>query len=234
MFESMGRSYYHLLKKFHVKVSIIRRLPDSLQCNRFERNLNYPHYFDNLYRQVYRINKNNYKQSQTIILKALKHIMLEVGNGCSNLVEYIDYFKHSIKNQRLLLSKGFHNPWLLLQILSSRSKFIHVWGKFIKMGHYLGTMMACFKIYSPKKNSKGKKYRLLRLKEESQNILRNNRISTYLDIYYLFILIFFLLIVRISFFPVEFVTFSLFSYFLLSFLVYSYIPQISLWKHQIN
>ncbi len=168
MFGSMRDSYYHLLKKFNKKVVEKIKLPSFIQCNTFEGNLSKPEYVDHLYKTVHSINKNNYKKTQRMILNALKRIMLEVGNGCSNLIEFIDYFKHSINKDRFLLRKSFHNPWLLLQILSSRSKFISSWGKFIKMGHYLGTMMAWFKIYSPiKKKSlkrrKKKRYNSRRL-----------------------------------------------------------------------
>ena len=155
----MRRSYYHLLKKFKVKVIEKIKLPSYIQCNNFGGNLNKPEYVDHLYNTVHSISKNNYKKTQKMILNALKRIMLEVGNGCSNLIDFIDYFKHSIKKDTFLLRKNFHNPWLLLQILSSRSKFIRSWGKFIRMGHYLGTMMAWFKIYSPIKKRTLKKGR---------------------------------------------------------------------------
>ena len=154
MLESMLRSYIHLTKKFNVykKKKEVALIPRSIQCNSYHSTLTNPVYLDDLYKETQAITKETYKLAPKGIIKTLKKIMLEVGNECVNIIEYIDYFNDKLKKQTFLTEKDYHSPWLLLQVLSFRSKFKNSWGKFIQMGHYLGDLFAWVKIYSPKKN----------------------------------------------------------------------------------
>lgn len=151
MFHSMIRSYLHLTTKFSVINPKKVQAPPLIQCNNHHSNLNNPRYMEKIYKKVYSISKDNYKVCQKQVLRSLKKLMLEVGNNCVNIIEYIDFFGDRMKKQIFLQLNSFHNPWLLLQVLSSRSKFILNWGNFTKMGHYLGNLFAWYKIYSPKK-----------------------------------------------------------------------------------
>ena len=148
MFESMFRSYNHLLTKFNIKNNNKICVPHGIQCTSFHSTLS-SLYMEKLYKEIYSINKDNYRVVQNRILRALQRLMLEIGNNCSFIIDYIDYFENIIKGEKFLEKDNYHNPWLLLQVLSSRSKFINSWGKYVKMGHYIGNLFAWYKIYAP-------------------------------------------------------------------------------------
>ena len=152
MFETMLRSYFNLTKKFRLKSlrKNRRNVPRRIECKNFSNTIHKPSYIHGLYRDFYDLKKENYWTKPRTIINSLQSIMLEVGNNCAYIIEYIDFFKDLVKRQRYLKLKGFHNPWLLLQVLSTRLKFINSWGKYAKMGHYLGNLFAWYKIYNPK------------------------------------------------------------------------------------
>lgn len=152
MFESMLRSFLHLTKKFKIMSNRVVNIPRIIQCKTFRSSLHSPSYLHDLYKEFHSINKENYTKKPRNLLKTLQAIMLEVGNNCTYIIEYIDFFKNIIKRQSYLKKRDFHNPWLLLQVLSSRGKFLNSWGKYVKMGHYLGNFFAWYKIYSPKRS----------------------------------------------------------------------------------
>ena len=83
----------------------------------------------------------------------LLKIILETGNKCTNLLDYYHYFKDEIHALSYLKttsnSSKFNNPGLLLQVTSSKNNFLTSWGKFDKMGEFMGHILSWYRIYKP-------------------------------------------------------------------------------------
>lgn len=162
MFEGLYHGYNQLLRKFHVHAKVVydpvrkvwfkvaSKLPE-VTCTNYHAVLLDPEHIKSLYRTVHQMDKKNYKTHAKKILKNLENLVLEVGNNCENLLNIIEFTRKQYKELTFLKKKNYHNPWLLLQILSARNNFIHSWGKFRKMGMFLGHMFAWYKIYKPPK-----------------------------------------------------------------------------------
>ena len=158
----MYHGYNQLLRKFHVHAKVVydpvrktwfkvaNKLPE-ITCNNYHAVLIDTSHIKNLYRNIHEFDKNNYKIHPSNILKGLENVVLEVGNNCDNMINVIEFLRKQYKELTFLKKKKYHNPWLLLQILSARNNFIYSWGNFRKMGMYLGHMFAWYKIYKPPK-----------------------------------------------------------------------------------
>lgn len=162
LFEGMNHGYSQLLRKFHVHAKVVydpvrktwfkvkNKLPD-ITCSNYHAVLLNPEYIKNVYRDIHEFNKTTYKTQPKKILKSLENLILEVGNNCENMINVIEFIRKQFKELTFLKKKEYHNPWLLLQILSARNNFMYSWGNFRKMGMYLGHLFAWFKIYKPPK-----------------------------------------------------------------------------------
>ena len=161
--EGMMSGYHHLLKKYHIHSKVVYdptqkkwfrvkvKLP-QITCTNYHSVLLNKKYIKRFYDKIQKIDKNNYKTGQKDILKKLEYLILEVGNNCDNMLEYLDFFKNQGKDLFFLKKKEYHNPYLLMQIESSKNNVLYSIGKFRKLGKFLGSLFAWYKIYKPPQN----------------------------------------------------------------------------------
>ncbi len=161
--EGMLSGYNRLLKKYHIHSKVVYdptqkkwfrvkiKVP-QITCTNYHSVLLNPKYIQRFYDKIQKINENNYKTAIKDILRKLEFLILEVGNNCDNMLDYIQFFKDQAKELFFLKRKDYNNPYLLMQIQSSKNNFLYSIGKFRKMGKFLGSLIAWYKIYKPPQN----------------------------------------------------------------------------------
>lgn len=155
--------YNNLLKKYHIHSKVVYdptqkkwfrvkvKVP-SITCTNYHSVLLNKQFIQRFYDKIQKIDKNNYKTGQKDILRKLEYLVLEVGNNCDNMLGYIEFFKNQGKELFFLKKKEYHNPYLLMQVESSKNNVLYSIGKFRKLGKYLGSLFACYRIYKPPQN----------------------------------------------------------------------------------
>ena len=163
-FKSMYQGYIANLLKFNInpkkvydvkKKKFVKNIKNlkKIKCKDPHSVIFGGQYLASLYQEIYNIDNNNLKTKPMNIIRILLKIILETGNYCTNLLDYYHYFKDEIHTFEYLKttshSSKFNNPGLLLQTSSSKNHFLASWGKFDKMGEFIGHIISWYRIYKP-------------------------------------------------------------------------------------
>ena len=142
------KEFYDEVKRYNFDNDL--RL-DSITCDNLkDSNLEYGKGIQKLYLIMHSLDTNNYKSFLEKLLTQIQKLAQSIGNNCSNIMDYIMYFKDQADENNYLLQTGYHDPWLFAQLHSCIHRFFYNLGNFRKMGNYIGHILVWYKVYDPK------------------------------------------------------------------------------------
>lgn len=161
--EGAVSGYNKLLKKYHIHSKVVydptqkkwfrvkAKLP-QITCTNYHSVLLNKLYLKRFYNKVQKLDKSNYKTGIKALLRKLEFLILEVGNNCDNMLDYVQFFKDQAKQLFFLKKREYNNPHLLMQVMSTKNNVLYSIGKFRKLGKFLGNLFAWYRIYKPPQN----------------------------------------------------------------------------------
>lgn len=153
----MYKGFVKIMYKFNIKPTYVDKhqrkiiqnydLLDSIKCKDVHLLINKKYNLKNLSYELANLNQYNYKLKPRFLISNLQSIASTQAINCPALMNYINLFYSQIENLDYLNNDDFNSSELLTHSLKYKMKYFKYYGKYNKMGYFLGKLLGWFRGY---------------------------------------------------------------------------------------
>jgi hypothetical protein len=150
----MYKGFVKIMYKFDIKpnfkdkkrkkIIVNYELLDSIKCEDVHQLIDKNFNFKNLSYEMSTLNRYNYLLKPRIFVTELQRIASNQATNCPALTNYINLFYKQTENLEYLNNQQFKAHKILYQVKKYKQYFMINYGKYKKMGYFLGKLFGWF------------------------------------------------------------------------------------------